>query len=282
MINVTANDFVNEGFVSRLLSIVQQPEAGKGTATVVGTDTPDDPTDDRVVYTAPAFVNGGPILVVYQMTDSKPGSVPVNATLTIQISEVNDPPEPFGKNASVNEDTTLDLDGQAFTTDISRGPFEDNQTLTITSVQLLTAGAGTVSLVNGSIRFIPSANFNGQAEVLYTVRDNGTTAGVADPKSASATLTISVSAVNDAPITVPKTLPTSPTVYLEGNVTTIPIAEVIAGDRPGPDNESAQSVSFVGIIGSITTAKGGTITQQDSNLIYTPPVFFNSLVDGLD
>ncbi|MFM7928062.1 MAG: SdrD B-like domain-containing protein, partial [Pirellula sp.] len=48
------------------------------------------------------------------------------------------------------------------------------------------------------------------------------------------------------------------------------------------DNESAQSVSFVGIIGSITTAKGGTITQQDSNLIYTPPVFFNSLVDGLD
>ncbi|MFM8399202.1 MAG: Ig-like domain-containing protein, partial [Pirellula sp.] len=75
MINVTANDFVNEGFVSRLLSIVQQPEAGKGTATVVGTDTPDDPTDDRVVYTAPAFVNGGPILVVYQMTDSKPGCV---------------------------------------------------------------------------------------------------------------------------------------------------------------------------------------------------------------
>ncbi|MFN9624825.1 MAG: Ig-like domain-containing protein [Planctomycetota bacterium] len=234
------------------------------------------------MYTAPAFVNGGPILVVYQMTDSKPGSVPVNATLTIQISEVNNPPEPFGKNTSVNEDATLDLDGQAFTADISRGPFEDNQTLTITSVQLLTAGAGTVSLVNGSIRFIPSANFNGQAEVLYTVRDNGTTAGVADPKSASATLTISVSAVNDAPITVPKTLPTSPTVYLEGNATTIPIADVIAGDRPGPDNESAQSVSFVGIIGSITTAKGGTITQQGSNLIYTPPVFFNSLVDGQD
>lgn len=281
-INVTANDFVNDGFVSRLLSIVQQPEAGKGTATVVGTDTPDDPTDDRVVYTAPAFVNGGPILVVYQMTDSKPGSVPVNATLTIQISEVNNPPEPFGKNTSVNEDATLDLDGQAFTADISRGPFEDNQTLTITSVQLLTAGAGTVSLVNGSIRFIPSANFNGQAEVLYTVRDNGTTAGVADPKSASATLTISVSAVNDAPTTVPKTLPVSPTIYFEDTQTTIPVADVIAGDKPGPDNESAQSVSFVGIIGTITTAKGGTITQQGSNLIYTPPVFFNSLVDGLD
>ena len=281
-INVTANDFVNEGFVSQLLSIVQQPQTGQGTATVVGTDTPNDPSDDRVVYTAPAHVNGGPILVVYQMTDSKPGSVPVNATLTIQISEVNDPPEPFGKNASVNEDNTLDLDGQAFTTDISRGPFEDNQTLTITSVQLLTAGAGTVSLVNGNIRFVPSANFNGFAEVLYTVRDNGTTAGVADPKSASATLTISVSAVNDAPITVAKTLPAPPTVYLEGNQATIPVADVIAGDKPGPDNESAQSVSLVDIIGSLTTAKGGTITRQGSNLIYTPPQFYNSLVDGLD
>lgn len=281
-INVTANDFVNEGFVSQLLSIVQQPQPGKGTATVVGTDTPNDPSDDRVVYTAPAHVNGGPILVVYQMTDSKPGSVPVNATLTIQISEVNDPPAPFGKNVAVNEDTTLDIDGQAFTSDISRGPFEDSQTLTITGVQLLTAGSGTVSLVNGSIRFVPSANFNGVAEVLYTVRDNGTTAGVLDPKTASATLTISVSAVNDAPITVAKTLPTQPTVYLEGNTTTIPIADVIAGDRPGPDNESAQSVSLVEIVGSLTTAKGGTIVRQGSNLIYTPPQFYNSLVDGQD
>lgn len=281
-INVTANDFVNEGFVSQLLSIVQQPQPGKGTATVVGTDTPNDPSDDRVVYTAPAHVNGGPILVVYQMTDSKPGSVPVNATLTIQISEVNDPPAPFGKNVAVNEDTTLDIDGQAFTSDISRGPFEDSQTLTITGVQLLTAGSGTVSLVNGSIRFVPSANFNGVAEVLYTVRDNGTTAGVLDPKTASATLTISVSAVNDAPITVAKTLPTPPTVYLEGNTTTIPIADVIAGDRPGPDNESAQSVSLVEIVGSLTTAKGGTIVRQGSNLIYTPPQFYNSLVDGQD
>ena len=281
-INVTANDFVNEGFVSQIVSIVQQPQAGKGTATVAGTDTPNDPSDDRVVYTAPAHVSGGPILVVYQMTDSKPGSVPVNATLTIQISEVNDPPAPFGKNASVNEDTTLDIDGQAFTSDISRGPFEDSQTLTITGVQLLTAGSGTVSLVNGNIRFVPSANFNGVAEVLYTVRDNGTTAGTLDPKTASATLTISVSAVNDAPITVAKTLPTPPTVYLEGNTTTIPVADVIAGDRPGPDNESAQSVSLVEIVGSLTTAKGGTITRQGSNLIYTPPQFYNSLVDGQD
>jgi Bacterial Ig domain/SdrD B-like domain len=216
------------------------------------------------------------------MTDSKPGSVPVNATLTIQISEVNDPPAPFGKNVSVNEDTTLDINGQAFTGDISRGPFEDSQTLTITSLQLLTPGAGTVSLVDGNIRFVPSANFNGTAEVLYTVRDNGTTAGAADPRSASATLTISVSAVNDAPITVAKTLPTPPTVYLEGNTTTIPVADVIAGDRPGPENESAQTVFLSEIVGSLTTTKGGTVTRSGSNLIYTPPLFFNSLVDGLD
>jgi hypothetical protein len=272
-IDVLANDFVNDGFTGQLLSIVEQPATGFGSAAIVG---------NKVVYTAPAFVNGGPILVVYQMTDSKPGSVPVNATLTIQISEVNNPPEPFGKNVSTNEDTPLTVNGQAFTSDISRGPFEDSQTLTITAVQLLTPGAGTVSLVNGNIQFNPSANFNGTAEVLYTVRDNGTTAGAADPKSASATLTISVSAVNDAPITVDKTLPVAPAIYYEDTVTTIPIADVIAGDRPGPENETAQSISFTNIIGTLTTAKGGTITQSGSNLIYTPPKFFNSLVDGLD
>lgn len=272
-INVTANDFINDGFTAQLLSIVQQPQPGFGSASVVGND---------VVYTAPAHVNGGPILVVYQMTDSKPGSVPVNATLTIQISEVNDPPAPFGKNVSVNEDTTLDINGQAFTGDISRGPFEDSQTLTITSLELLTPGAGTVSLVDGNIRFVPSADFNGSAEVLYTVQDNGTTAGAADPRSASATLTISVSAINDAPITVDKTLPTPPTVYLEDTQITIPVADVIAGDKPGPDNESAQTVSLSEIVGSLTTTKGGTVTRSGSNLIYTPPMFFNSLVDGLD
>lgn len=272
-INVTANDFINEGFTAQLLSIVQQPQPGFGSASVVG---------NNVVYTAPAFVNGGPILVVYSMTDSKPDSVPVNATLTIQISEVNDPPAPFGKIVSVDEDTTLNVDGQVFTSDISRGPFEDSQTLTITSLELLTPGAGTVSLVDGNIRFVPTADFNGSAEVLYTVRDNGTTAGAADPRSASATLTISVSAINDAPITVNKTLPTTPTVYLEDTQITIPVADVIAGDKPGPDNESAQTVSLSEIVGSLTTTKGGTVTRSGSNLIYTPPLFFNSLVDGLD
>lgn len=281
-INVLANDFVNDGFAPKLLSIVTQPATGKGTATVVGTDTPNDPSDDRVVYTAPAHVFGGPIYIVYQMTDTKSDSVPVNATITINISEVNDPPAPFGKNASVAEDTSLTIDGQAFTSDISRGPFEDSQTLTITAAELLTAGAGTVSVVGGNIQFVPTRDFNGDVLVRYTVLDNGTTNGVLDPKSASATLTIRVTEVNDAPITVEKTLPTAPTIWSENTTIQIPVSSVTAGDRPGPDNESAQSISFTPIIGTLTTAKGGTITQNGNVLSYTPPQFFNSLVDGLD
>lgn len=281
-INVLANDFVNEGFAARLLSIVTQPAPGKGTATVVGTDTPDDPSDDRVVYTAPAHVFGGPIFIVYQMTDTKPDSVPVNATITINITEVNDPPEPFGKNATVAEDTALTIDGQTFTSDISRGPFEEAQTLTITGAELLTNGAGTVSVVNGNIQYVPTKDFNGDVLVRYTVRDNGTTNGVADPKTASATLTIRVTEVNDAPITVEKTLPLSPTVWLENTTIEIPVSSVIAGDKPGPDNESAQTISFTPIVGTLTTAKGGTIVQNGDTLTYTPPQFFNSLVDGLD
>ncbi|WP_313305939.1 retention module-containing protein [Stutzerimonas balearica] len=68
----------------------------------------------------------------------------------------------------------------------------DGNDLTIASV---TSGAGGTAVLNadGSVTFTPNANFNGTADFSYTVSD-GTQI------SAPATVTVEVSAVNDAPV----------------------------------------------------------------------------------
>jgi hypothetical protein len=68
----------------------------------------------------------------------------------------------------------------------------DGNGLTIASV---TSGAGGTAVLNadGSVTFTPNANFNGTADFSYTVSD-GTQI------SAPATVTVEVSAVNDAPV----------------------------------------------------------------------------------
>ena len=47
--------------------------------------------------------------------------------------------------------------------------------------------------------YTPNANFNGTDTFTYTITDNGTTAGAPDPLSDTATVTMTVTPVNDAP-----------------------------------------------------------------------------------
>ena len=57
-----------------------------------------------------------------------------------------------------------------------------------------------MSISGTDVIFTPTANFNGAASFDYTVTDNGTTNGIADPQSANATATFTITAVNDAPV----------------------------------------------------------------------------------
>ena len=60
---------------------------------------------------------------------------------------------------------------------------------------------GTVVIESGKIRYTPTdPNYNGSDSFTYTVTDNGTTNGVNDFKSDTATVTITITEVNDAPI----------------------------------------------------------------------------------
>ncbi|MBG1263698.1 cadherin-like domain-containing protein, partial [Nostoc commune] len=107
---------------------------------------------------------------------------------TLSMVAVNDAPLANPDTATTPEDTALTLTPAALLvndTDL------DGDTLTITSVQAPVGG--TVSLVGGNVVFTPTANYNGPASFTYTVSDgNG--------GFSTATVNVTVTAVNDAPV----------------------------------------------------------------------------------
>lgn len=268
-LDVIANDFANSGAVKSLLSFTQ-PGAGTGTVVLDDRGTAGVLTDDRLIYTPPANFFGDAVFE-YSMNDNKAGSVASTATVTISVTPVNDPPVAADRTAAATEDIVLTVQASTIISGLSKGPGEDAQSLTITNAVNQTPGSGSVSVVNGNIQYSPALNFNGQVLVLYTVTDNGLDNTTPRPLSAMATLTITVAAVNDPPIATAD----SPATTVENRPVTIAIATLLANDLPGPANESSQTVTFVPLVGTTTTANGGAVTQVGSNLIYTPATSFN-------
>jgi hypothetical protein len=270
-LTVLLNDFVRAQQNAVLESIDSLPSgqtpvipAAQGALQIVG---------NVIGFTPAANFFGDVARFTYRMNDDS-GQAPENgsrqvATVTVIVTEVNDAPVATNLDRSTNEDTPLSMTGTSITTGLSRGPNEDAQTLTITAARLLNAAAGTVALTNGNLAFTPAADFSGNANIEYTVTDNGTTNGVAAALSSTATITVRVDAVNDDPVTTNKSV-----TGVEDTSRTIAISDVILNDQPGPANESSQTVSF-DALPSGTTAQGGTVSVVGTNVVYTPAANFN-------
>src|SRR5213078_856268 len=157
------------------------------------------------------------------------------ATVSVTVTEVNDAPTAVADTTTVAEDGSVTLDPRS---NDSTGPAnESGQTLTVTAV---TQGAhGTVSFTATGVTYTPAANYNGPDSFTYTVTDNGTTNGAADPKSATATVSITVTEVNDAPTAVAD----SATVAEDGSVTLDPRTN----ESTGPANESTQTLAVTAV-----------------------------------
>src|SRR5262245_57245923 len=108
------------------------------------------------------------------------------ATITLTVAPINDAPVANEDSASTNEDTPVTVAVLANDADVEGDSF------TVTNV---TQGAnGSVQInADGTITYTPNANFFGTDSFMYTVNDGQPTG------SASATVTVSVTAQNDAP-----------------------------------------------------------------------------------
>ena len=118
------------------------------------------------------------------------------ATVSVTVTEVNDAPDAANDSATVAEDGDVLVNVRS---NDSTGPAnEGGQSLTITAVGA--PAHGTAVLESGQIRYTPAADYNGPDSFTYTITDDGTTAGAPDPLSDTATVSVTVTPVNDAPV----------------------------------------------------------------------------------
>ncbi len=191
-------------------------------------------------------------------------------TILISVSEVNDSPIGSGETlVSIAEDSgNYTIPFVTLLGNDSTGPGnESGQSLTITNVG--SAVGGLVSIVGSNVIFSPTLNFNGAASFVYTIRDNGQTAGVDDFKITTATASFTITEVNDAPNAVTNVVP----FYVGPGTRTITQASLLANDTPGPANESNQTLTF-GTVGS-PLPSGATVVVSGSDVLFTPPLGYS-------
>jgi Ca2+-binding RTX toxin-like protein len=169
--------------------------------------------------------------------------------------------------AGANEAVLEDAGPQtvtAWATSISAGPAsESGQTVdfVVTNDNASLFSVAPAIAANGTLTYTPAANANGSAMITVTLHDNGRTANGGVDTSASQTFTITVSAVNDAPIAT------------DGSLTT-------DEDTAATGTLAATDIDSATLIFSLvdTTNAHGVVTITDAAtgaFSYTPDANFN-------
>ena len=203
----------------------------------------------NVVFTPSADFNGS-ARFDYTTSDGQGGNT--TTTVTVAVAAVNDAPAAADDTAATNEDTAVTISPATL---LANDGDVDGDTLSITAVGNA-VGGGVAFDGNGNVVFTPAANFNGTARFDYTTDDgNGDTA--------TATVTVAVAAVNDAPVAAEDTAATS-----EDTAVTILAATLLANDT---DIEGdALSLTAVG------NAVGGSVALDgNGDAVFTPMADFN-------
>jgi hypothetical protein len=160
-------------------------------------------TDGTNVYFTPAANFNGLASFQYMVTDNgSPAPKSDTATASFTVTEQNDEPISNSETlAPALEDAgTLTIPFVALTGNDLKGPADESgQTLIVKTVG--NAVGGTVSIVGGNVLFKTAAGYNGTASFDYTVEDNGTSNGAADPRtSGTATARFNIIALADTPL----------------------------------------------------------------------------------
>jgi FtsP/CotA-like multicopper oxidase with cupredoxin domain len=228
-VNVLANDSDPENQPLTITGVTQ------GTNGVVAV------TPTAVVYTPNTNFTGSDTFT-YTISD---GQVPTpgTATGTVTVTVVgNLPPIANPDNATVAEDGTVTISVRANDSD------PENQPLAIIAV---TQGTnGTVTTNGTTVAYKPGLNFNGADTFTYTISDGQ----LPTPGTATGTVNVTVTPVNDAPVAVANTYAVNKQISF-----TIPASGVLANDID-VDGNSLTAVQRSNPSGTVSLSADGSFT----------------------
>ena len=250
------------------------------------------------VFTPLANYSGAVPVITYTESDGSGGTA--TATLTISITAVNDAPVAANDANSLVEDGTLTVAASPTTGLLANDTDVDGNTLNITGyiiagitgtqtvdipVDIPNVGAINIS-ANGGYVFTPLANFNGVVPVInYTVTDGSL--------STTATLTLTITPVNDDPISVDD----SATILEDATLSRTAVNGLLSNDS---DIDAGATLTIAGFtypgiagtptigsafaipaVGSITINANGSYTFVPvANFNGTVPVITYTISDG--
>jgi VCBS repeat-containing protein len=212
--------------------------------------------DGTYTYTPNPNFNGTDVIVVSICDAGTPlPGVCVNDTITVTVAPVNDAPIVDNEVITTNEDTpaTGDL------TDAGDSD-PDGTTLTANTTPVSGPSNGTIVInADGTYTYTPNAGFSGTDEVVVSICDAGTPGVVC----VNDTISITVNAVNDAPIVDNETITTNEDTAVSGDLTD-------AGDVD-PDG-TALTANTTPVSGP---SNGTIVINTDGTYTYTPAPGFN-------
>jgi hypothetical protein len=193
-------------------------------------------TAPNLTYTPNSGASGADSFT-FRVNDGTANSA--TATVSITIAVVNQQPVANPRSITTNEDTAVAV--------LLTGSDPEGGALSFAVLTQPTKG--TLSGTPPNLTYTPAANANGSDSFTYRVNDG-------NANSAAATVSLTISPVNDAPVANPRTLVT--------NAGTAVAATVSGSDVEG----SALSYAI------ITPPKNGTLSGTGPNYTYTPAAGF--------
>ncbi|MEM1095994.1 MAG: tandem-95 repeat protein [Bacteroidota bacterium] len=240
LVNVLANDTDVDGRLD-VSTVTIVTAAANGTALANA--------DGTITYTPAADFNGTDSFS-YTVNDYS-GATSNAATVTVTVTAVNDVP-------TVTDDSATTLEDIAVAINVLANDADVDGTLDTSTVTVFTAATGGTALANadGTITYTPAADFNGADSFSYTVNDDS------GATSNAATVTVTVTAVNDVPIAIDDPVTTAEDAAV--------LINVLANDA---DVDGTLDVSTVTIV--TTAANGTALANADGTITYTPAADFN-------
>ena len=280
---LTGNVRTNDAFANATAAISQFTVAGVTgtftagqTATITGKGTLTIAANGAYTFTPTANWNGVLPDVTYTFVDGT--TLTSTAKLQITLTAVNDGPSAVANTASVAEDNTAsgnvltnDSDIEGSTLTVTVFTVAGDATVYTAGQSVVLDGKGTLTLAaNGAWTFTPVANWNGIVPVIsYTMTDGELTA--------TSTLTVTVTAVNDA-----ATLGNDSATVLEDNAAT---GNVLTNDSDIEGALTVSSFAISGVTGSFTAGSTATLAGKGTLTIaangawtFTPVANWNGAV----